>query len=70
MVNVSPAVMRPRRTQWPECRVNELKAWCRGRKEVVATFKLLPERPELIVIEPAIAQVAQVGRVNPAVNPV
>ena len=70
MVNVSHAVMRPMRTPWPECSVNDLKAWCRGRKYVVETLKLLPERPELIFMEQAIAQVAQLGRVNHAVNPV
>jgi putative transposase len=70
MVNVSHAVMRPMRTQWPECSVNDLKAWFRSRKYVVETLKLLPEMPELIFMEQAIAQVAQLGRVNHAVNPV
>jgi hypothetical protein len=70
MVNVSHAVMRPMRTQWPECSVNDLKAWFRSRKYVVETLKLLPEMPELIFIEQAIARMAQLGRVNYAVNPV
>ena len=70
MVNVSHAVMRPMRTQWPELSVNDLKAWFRSRKYVVETLKLLPEMPELIFMEQAIAQVAQLGRVNHAVNPV
>jgi len=69
MVNVSHAVMRPMRTQWPELSVNDLKAWFRSRKYVVETLKLLPEMPELIFIEQAIARVAQLGRVNHAVNP-
>ena len=60
--------MRPMRTQWPECSVNDLKAWFRSRKYVMETLKLLPEMPELIFIEQAIAQVAQLGRVNHAVN--
>ena len=70
MVHVSHAVMRPMRAQWPECSVNDLKAWFRSRKYVVETLKLLPEMPELIFIEQAIARVAQLGRVNYAVNPV
>jgi len=70
MVNVSHAVMRPMRTQWPECSVNDLKAWFRSQKYVVETLKLLPEMPELIFIEQAIARVAQLGRVNHAVNPI
>ena len=70
MVNVSHAVMRPLRTQWPECSVNDLKAWFRGRKYVVETLKLLPEMPDPIFIAQAIDHMAQLGRVNHAVNPV
>ena len=49
MVNVSHAVMHPLRTGWPECSVNDLKAWCRSRKYVVETLKLLPEMPDPIL---------------------
>jgi DDE superfamily endonuclease len=70
MVNVSHAVMRPMRTQWPECSVNDLKAWFRSRKYVVETLKLLPEMPDPIFIAQAIDQMAQLGRVNHAVSPV
>ena len=42
MVNVSQALMRPMRAQWPAFSVNDLKAWFRGQKYVVETFKLLP----------------------------
>jgi putative transposase len=70
MVNLSHALIRPIRTQWPECSVNDLKAWFRGRKYVVETLKLLPEMPEPIFIDQAIAQVAALGRVNHAINSV
>ena len=70
MVNVSHAVMRPMRTQWPEFSVNDLKAWFRSRKYVVETLKLLPEMPDPIFIAQAIDQMAQLGRVNHVVNPV
>ena len=70
MVNVSHALMRPMRTHWPECSVNDLKAWFRSRKYVVEILKLLPEMPEPIFIEQAIAQMAELGRVNHAVNAV
>jgi hypothetical protein len=36
---------------------------------VVETLKLLPEMPEPIFIDQAIAEVARLGRVNPVVNP-
>jgi hypothetical protein len=37
MVNVSQALIRPMRDQWPAFSVNDLKAWFRGRKYVVET---------------------------------
>ena len=70
MVNLSHALMRPLQPYWPELSVNDLKAWFRSRKYVVETLKLLPEMPDPIFIEQAIAQVAALGRVNHAVNPV
>ena len=69
MVNVSQALMRPLRAQWPAFSVNDLKAWFRGRKYVVETLKLLPELPDAIFIDQVVSQSAELGRVNPAVNP-
>ena len=69
MVNVSRALMRPRRAQWPACRVNDLKAWFRGRKYVLETLKLLPEMPDALFIDQVVSQMAELGRVNPAANP-
>ena len=70
MVNVSQALMRPMRTQWPEVSVTDLKAWFRSKKYVIETLKLLPEMPEPIFIDQAIARMAELGRVNHAVSPV
>jgi len=70
MVNVSQVLMRSMRAQWPELSVNDLKTWFRSRKYVVETLKLLPEMPEPIFIDQAIAQVAELGRINHSVNPV
>jgi len=70
MVHLSHALLRPIRTQWPECSVHDLKAWFRGRKSVVETLQWLPEMPEPIFIDQAMAQVAALGRVNHAINSV
>jgi putative transposase len=70
MVNVSQAVMRPMRRQWPEMSVLDLKAWFRSQKYVVETLTLLPERPEPIFIDHVIEHMDQLGRINHAVNPV
>ena len=58
MGNLSHALIRPIRPQWPECSVHDLKAWCRGRTSVRETVKWLPEIPEPIFIDQAIAPVA------------
>ena len=68
MVNVSHALIRPMRTQWPAFSVNDLKAWFRGRKYGVETLKLLPEPPDSIFIDQVVVQMAELGRVNHAVN--
>src|SRR5438132_5189182 len=34
-----------------------------------ATLKLLPEMPDAIFIDQVVSQIAELGRVNPAVNP-
>ena len=69
MVNVSQALIRPMRAQWPAFSVNDLKAWFRGRKYVVETLKLLPEMPGSLFIDQVVSQMAELGRVNHAVNP-
>ena len=69
MVNVSHALIRPMRAQWPEFSVNDLKAWFRGRKYVMETLKLLPEMPNAICIEQVVSQMAVWGRVNHTVHP-
>lgn len=69
MVNVSQALIRPMRAQWPAFSVNDLKAWFRGRKYVVETLKLLPEMPGSISIDQVVSQMAVLGRVNHVVNP-
>ena len=69
MVNVSQALIRPMRAQWPAFSVNDLKAWFRGRKYVVETLQLLPAMPDAICIDQVVAQMAALGRINHAVNP-
>lgn len=69
MVNVSQALMRPMRAEWPEWSVNDLKTWFRSQKYVVETLKLLPEMPEAIFIDQAVAQIAQLGRIHQTATP-
>ena len=69
MVNISQALLRPMRAQWPAFSVHDLKAWFRGRKYVVETLQLRPEMPDAICIDQIVSQMAELGRVNHAVNP-
>jgi hypothetical protein len=69
MVNVSQALRRPLRGQWPAFSVNDLKAWFRGRTYVIETLKLLPDLPDSFFIDQVVAHMAELGRVNYAVHP-
>src|SRR5688500_1978598 len=69
MVNLSHALIRPMLDQWPAFSINDLKAWFRGRKYAVEMLKLLPESPDAIFIDQVVAHMAELGRVNHALNP-
>ena len=66
MVNLSHALIRPMREEWPAFSVNDLKAWLRGRKYATELLKLLPESLGCIFIDQVVAQMAELGRVNHA----
>jgi putative transposase len=68
MVNVSRVLIGAMRVQWPAFSVNDLKAWFRGQKYVVETLKLLPVMPDSVFIDQVVSQMAELGRVNHAVN--
>ena len=55
---------------WSQVSVLEVKSWFRGKKYMVETGQVLPAMLEAIFIEPAIDTMAELGRVNPAVNPI
>jgi hypothetical protein len=69
MVNLSHALIRPMREEWPAFSVNDLKAWFRGRKYAIELLKWLPESPGSIFIDQVVAHMAELGRVNHATNP-
>jgi putative transposase len=64
MVNLSHLLLRHFRPTWPTFSVNDLKAYFRGRKYVVETLKLLPQRPEPIFIDQIFANIARIGSIN------
>jgi putative transposase len=68
MVNVSKALIHHFRPACPSFSVNDLKAHFRGRKYVLETLKLLPQKPEPISIDQLFAQILTIGSVNAVFN--
>jgi putative transposase len=64
MINLSQILMRTVREHCPSFSVNDLKAHFRGRKYVLEVLKMLPEMPEANIIDQALEQAANLGRIN------
>jgi len=71
MVNVAHLLLKPFRKAHPQFGILDLKAYCRGHKYVAETLKLLPQKPEPIVIAQIFDHMARLGSVHnpePALN--
>jgi len=66
MVNVASQLQADGRQPDPAYSVLDLKADCRGYKYVEETIKLLPEKPEPILLAKIRNQVAGLGRIHAA----
>lgn len=66
MVNVSQHLLSDLRLANPECSVLDLKALCRGAKYVDEAIKMLPEKPEPIVLARIFKQLTALGRIHVA----
>jgi len=66
MVNLVERVLREMRERQPQMSVLDLKAYCRGVKYVEATLKLLPEQPELDLLNRIVTKVGGIGRIHAA----
>ena len=64
MVNVAQVLMRHFRQQYADFNVLDLKACFRGHKYVVETLKLLPQKPEPILMTHIFEQVSQLGSIH------
>jgi hypothetical protein len=64
MVNVAYRLRADLRQQDPDYSVLDLKADCRGYKYVAETIKLLPEKPEPVLLAQILHQVAGLGRIH------
>ena len=64
MVNISQALIDNVRQDNPVFRVQDLKAYFRGRKYVNETLKLLPQRPDRILIQQIFAEITKIGGIS------
>src|SRR5262252_752781 len=64
MVNVAYCLRADGRLRDPDFSVLDLKADCRGYKYVEETIKMLPEKPEPVLLAKILSQVAGLGRMH------
>ena len=64
LLNLVERVLQDVRHRQPECSVLDLKAHCRGTKYVEETIKLLPERPEPVLLERIFSKIVGIGRIH------
>ena len=64
MVNVSAKLLAPLRLEHSECSVLDLKAGYQGMKYLQETLKMLPQKPELIVIDQIAERLGAIGAVH------
>ena len=66
MVNVAYCLRTDGHARDPDDSVLDLKADCRGYKYVEETIKMLPEKPEPVLLAKILDQVARLGRIHAA----
>ena len=64
MVNVSAKLLSPLRSDSPEVSVLDLKARYRGEKYLAETLKILPQKPDDIVIAEIAERLASIGAIH------
>jgi hypothetical protein len=69
MVNFSSILLRQYRKSNPEFSVLDLKSHYRGCRYVSETIKLLPQKPDGILLAKIFEQIARLGMVHPVFEP-
>lgn len=70
MVNFSAALAEPFRQQNPEFSMLDLKSHYRGYRYASETIKMLPEKPDGILLAEIFQQIARLGAIHPVFQPV
>ena len=69
MVNFSHALLEPLREHNPDYSVLDLKSQYRGYRYVTETIKMLPEKPDAILLAEIFQQIARLGAIHQALQP-
>lgn len=70
MVNFSHVLLKPFCQVQPDFSVRDLKSHYRGYRYVSATIKMLPQKPDAILLADIFQQIARLGMVHPGFEPV
>lgn len=69
MVNFSYALLQPFRELHPEYSILDLKSHHRGCRYASETIKMLPQKPDAILLADIFQQLARLGAIHPAFQP-
>jgi len=69
MVNFSYALLQPLRQQNPDYSVLDLKSHYRGYRYASETIKMLPEKPDAILLAKIFQHIARLGAIHPVFLP-
>ena len=69
MVNFSEALLQPLRQTQPEYSVLDLKSHYRGYRYASETIKMLPQKPDAILLANIFEQIARLGAIHPVFQP-
>lgn len=69
MVNFSYALLQPLRQHNPDFSVLDLKSHYRGYRYASETIKMLPEKPDAILLAEIFLQIARLGAIHPVFQP-
>jgi putative transposase len=69
MVNFSYALLQPHRQHNPEYSVLDLKSQYRGYRYANETIKMLPQKPDAILLADIFQQIARLGAIHPVFQP-
>ena len=69
MVNFSYALLQPFRQTQPDYSILDLKSHYRGYRYASETIKMLPQKPDAILLADIFQQIAHLGAIHPVFQP-